>query len=92
MSSFVRALNKGLKYTKKTDSSVLAGIIKNQFPDTKEDELTNIIERYKNADSWWDSTYVNKEAYERLEDIMIYNNSLDKKVNFNKLVTNKFNE
>ena len=92
LSSFVRALNKGLKYTKKTDSSVLAGIIKNQFPDTKEDELTNIIERYKNADSWWDSTYVNKEAYERLEDIMIYNNSLDKKVNFNKLVTNKFNE
>ena len=90
--SFVIALNKGLKYTKETDSKELAGIIKNQFPDTNENELVSIIERYKNADSWWDTTFVDKEAYERLESIMIYNDSLDKKVNFDKLVTNKFNE
>ena len=90
--SFVKALNKGLKYTKETDSSVLAADIKSQFPDTKESELISIIERYKKADSWWDTTFVNKKAYERLEDIMIYNDSLDKKVNFDKLVTNKFNE
>ena len=90
--SFVRALNKGLKYTKETNSSELAGVIKNQFPDTNEDELINIIERYKNADSWWNTTYVDKKAYERLESIMIYNESLDKKVSFDKLVTNKFNE
>jgi NitT/TauT family transport system substrate-binding protein len=90
--SFVKALNKGLKYTNETDSKELASIIKNQFPDTNENELVSIIERYKNADSWWDTTFVDKEAYERLESIMIYNDSLDKKVNFDKLVTNKFNE
>ena len=92
LKSFTKALNKALKYTRETEPTVLAKDIKNQFPDTSELELTNIIKRYKDADSWWDTTYVSKEAYERLEDIMIYNKSLDKKVNFDLLVTNKFNE
>ena len=90
--SFNKALNRALKYTKDNDSKTLANDIKNQFPDTSIDELINIIERYKSADSWWDNTFVNKEAYERLEDIMIYNGSLENKVNFGALVTNKFNE
>lgn len=90
--SFTKALNRSLKYVKNTDTIMLANDIKGQFPDTDIKELDNIIKRYKEADSWWNKTYVNKEAYERLEDIMIYNKSLDKKVNFDKLVTNKYSE
>lgn len=90
--SFVKALNKALEYVKSTDSSVLAKDIIDQFPDMTLREVTNIIERYKTADSWWDNTFVNEEAYDRLEDIMIYNKVLEEKVEFSKLVTNKFNE
>lgn len=90
--SFNKALNRALKYVKKTDTRKLAEDIKNQFPDTDLNELDNIIKRYKEADSWWDTTYVNEKAYNRLQDIMIYNNSLESTVNFKELVTNKYNE
>ncbi len=90
--SFINALNKSLKYVKNTNEKRLANDIKNQFPDTNIKELESIIKRYKEADSWWDNTYVSKDAYERLESIMIYNKSLDKNVEFDELVTNKYNE
>lgn len=90
--SFNKALNRALKYVKKTNTKTLAEDIKSQFPDTNLDELDNIIRRYKEADSWWDTTYINEKAYNRLQDIMIYNKSLDKNVNFEELVTNKYNE
>ena len=61
--SFVKGLNKALKYVKKTNNKEIANDIKNQFPDTNIKELESIIKRYKEADSWWDNTYVNKEAY-----------------------------
>ncbi len=90
--SFVKALNKALEYVKNTDSNVLAKDIINQFPDMTLREVANIVERYKTADSWWNNTAVNEEAYNRLEDIMIYNKVLKAKVKFSDLVTNKFNE
>ncbi len=90
--SFNKALNRALKYVKKTDTKTLAEDIKNQFPDTDSNELDNIIKRYKEADSWWETTYVNKKSYDRLQDIMIYNKSLDKIVSFEELVINKYNE
>ncbi len=89
--SFTKALNRALKYVKKTDPSVLSEDIKNQFPDTNLDELETIIKRYKDADSWWDNTYVKEDAFNKLQDIMIYNKSLEKTVNFKDLVTNKYN-
>ena len=92
INSFTKALNRALKYVKKTDNRTLANDIKNQFPDTDIDELKMIIKRYKEADSWWDTTYVKEEAYDRLQDIMIYNKSLEEKVEFKDLVNNKYNE
>ena len=71
---------------------MLAKDIKNQFPDSSEEDLESIIKRYKEADSWWDTTYVSEDAFNRLEDIMIYNDSLKEKVDFKTIVTNKFNE
>lgn len=90
--SFTKALNRALKYVKDTEPKVLAKDIKNQFPDTNIDELESIIKRYKDADSWWDNTYVKENAFNKLQDIMIYNKSLDNIVNFKDLVTNKYNE
>ncbi len=90
--SFVKSLNKALEYVKNTGSNVLAKDIINQFPDMTLRDVEIIIERYKNADSWWDNTDISEDAYKRLQDIMIYNKVLEKKVKFSELVTNKFNE
>ncbi len=89
---FNNALNKGLKFVKNNDSKTIAKTILNQFPDTTLSDLTKIVERYKNADSWYDSTYINIDDYNRLMDIMIYGKALNKRITPEILITNEFNK
>ena len=89
---FNNALNKGLKFVKENDEKTIAKAIINQFPDTSLDDLTKIVLRYKNADSWYDNTYVNIDDYNRLLDIMIYGNAIKDKINVETLITNEFNK
>lgn len=88
---FNKALNKGLEFTKNNNSETLAKVIQNQFPDTNIQDLTNIIERYKNIDAWYDNTIININDYDRLQDIMIYGKSIESKIDSNALITNEFN-
>lgn len=85
------ALNEGLKFVHNNDPKTIAKSILNQFPDTSLNDLTILVERYKNADSWYNTTYVDKKDYERLIDILIYNKSIKKKINAETLLTNEFN-
>lgn len=88
---FNKALNKGLEFVHKNDAKTIANAIKNQFSDTSIEDLTTIVERYKSADSWYNSTYINKKDYNRLLDIMIYGKTIEKKVNIDDLITNEYN-
>ena len=89
---FNKALNKGLKYVKKNNSKTIAKTIINQFPDTTITELTKLVDRYKEADSWYDNTYVNINDYYRLVYIMIYGKVINKKPPLEALITNEFNK
>lgn len=89
---FNKALNKGLKFVNENDSKTIANAIINQFPDTNINDLANLIDRYKNADSWYENTYVNIDDYYRLIDIMIYGEAINKKVKVETLITNEFNK
>lgn len=88
---FNNALNKGLKYVHNNNAEDISKIILNQFPDTSQKDLTALINRYKDADSWYDTTFIHVEDYNRLQDIMIYGKTIDKKINSSILITNKFN-
>ena len=70
---------------------LIANAIKNQFSDTNIEDLITIVDRYKKADSWYKTTYINKKDYNRLLDIMIYGKTIDKKVNIDDLITNEYN-
>ena len=88
---FNKALNKGLEFVHKNDAKTIANAIKRQFSDTSIEDLITIVERYKSADSWYNTTYINKKDYNRLLDIMIYGKTIDKKVNIDDLITNEYN-
>ena len=92
LKKFNKALNKGLTFVKENEPDAIAKSIIKQFPDTKIDELSSLVKRYKDADSWYESTYVNKDDYYRLIDIMIYGKSISKKVTVEMLLTNEFNK
>lgn len=91
LTKFNKALNKGLEFTKNNDSNTIAKVIQNQFPDTNIQDLTNIIERYKNIDAWYTNTTININDYDRLQEIMILGKSIESKINSDTLITNEFN-
>lgn len=92
LKKFNKALNKGLDYVHNNPSKEIAYTIKNQFPDTDIKDLINIIERYKNIDSWYKTTKINLNDYDRLQEIMINGNTINNKIDSNLLVTNEFNK
>ena len=87
--NFKDAINKGLEFTKNNNSKDTAKIIIDLFPDTSIEDLTTIIERYKNADSWLDNTFITEEMFKNLEDMMIDSKLLKEYVPYKDLIINE---
>lgn len=90
--NFTKAINKGLEYVHNNTSEDIAKTILDFFPDTSLNTLTEIVERYKNVDSWFKNTYINEEDFKLVQDIMINANFLDEYVEYEKLVDNTHNK
>ena len=88
---FIEAINKGLKFVRENESDVIAKSIYEHFPDVSISNLTVSIERYKNQDTWNETTLLTKESFNHLQDIMIKAGELQEKVSFEDLVDNTFN-
>lgn len=88
---FNKAINKGLKFVKDNDSKIIAESIIKQFPDTNINDLTILVDRYKESDSWYQNTFVNIDDYYRLVDIMLYGKTIHEKPQLDLLITNEFN-
>lgn len=89
---FVSAIQKGLDYTFNHTPEELAKIIEDYFPDVSKNDLIEVIKRYKENDSWYRTTYITKDGFDRIQDIMKYNGVLDKSASYNKLVNNKYSK
>ena len=90
--AFSTAINKALDYVKNEEPKDIAKVILPQFPDTSLNDLTKIIARYKEADSWQNNINVSKESYNNLEDILLDNKLVNKKTPYNDLVVNLLDE
>lgn len=88
---FTRALQRGMDYTFEHSSSDLAKILVDYFPDTTLNDIEATVERYKNADSWYKTTYITEEGYNHMQEIVEYNGFLTKKVDYSILVDNTYN-
>lgn len=87
---FTKAIQKGLDYVHNHTSEEIAENIKDYFPDTKEEDLTEIVQRYKDIDSWYDTTYISEEDFNHIEEIVKNAGQLDKNAPYNKLVDNTY--
>ena len=89
INNFKNAINKGLEFTKNNNSKDIAKIIIDLFPNTSIEDLTTIIERYKNADSWLENTFISEEMFKNLEDMMINSKLLTEYVPYKDLIINE---
>lgn len=85
---FRKALNKGLEFVKNNEPEVIAEAIHNQFKDESLNNLTTMIKRYKDYDCWYNDTHIKEIAYQNLEQVMLDNNLIENKIEFNILVNN----
>lgn len=88
--NFAKSIKEGLDFVHNNDAETIANSIIDQFPDTSINDLTTIIKRYKDYDSWLSTPYISKESFENLEDIMIESNQLKEYVSYEDLIINYY--
>ena len=84
--SYTKAINKGLEFVKNNDEMKIAKSIYKQFPDLSLNDLSTIVKRYKDADSFLDSSYIEEKLLINLENLLIDNNLLKDYVPYNDLI------
>ncbi len=92
LKNFNKAINEGLKYVKEHDEKDIANAIINQFPDSSINDVTTIVKRYKESDSWLENTFISEKSFKNLEDIMIKANLIKEYVPYKDLIININNE
>lgn len=88
--AFTKAIQKGIDYTYSHSDSELADVITNYFTDTSKNDLIEVIKRYRENDSWYKTTYITEEGFNRIQDIMEFNKVLDTRADYNVLVDNTY--
>lgn len=88
--SFTKAIQKGIDYVDSHTDEEVAKTILNEFPDTSLTDLTKIIKRYRENDSWFKTTYISEENFNHIQEIMENAGELEKRAPYDKLVNNSF--
>lgn len=88
--AFTDAINKGLKFVHEKSNEEIANSIYKFFPDLTLNELTLIVKRYKDQDTWFKTTALTEKTFNRLQEIMISAGELQSIVPFKDLVDTSF--
>ena len=90
--SFTNALQKGMDYVNSHTPEEIAQIIQPQFAETDLTQITTIVKRYYEQDTWKENLIFEQDAFELLQDILMEAGELEQKVPYDKLVTTYYAE
>lgn len=88
--SFTNAIYKGMLWVQNHSTEEIAKAVKPQFPDTDEEVLIALIDRYREQDSWKPDLIITEEGLNHMMDIMEMAGELDKRADYDKIVTVEF--
>lgn len=83
---FYKGIEKGLNYIHTHSSKDIANIIKDEFPDTKEEDLITMIDNYKSADTWLNNPKITEDMFINLENMLIDNFEIKELVPYKDLI------
>ena len=89
---FTKAIQKGLDFVHNRTEEEIAKVIIDYFPDTSMEDLIKIIKGYKDSDSWYKTTYIEKSDFEHVKEIMKSAGALEKDAPYDKLVDTSFSK
>lgn len=87
---FTNAVYKGQLWVASHSSAETAQAIQPYFSETDTETLTEIIERYKEQDTWKSDPVYSEESLELFEDILEEGGELTKRVDFDTFIENSF--
>lgn len=87
---FTRALYKAQIWVKTHSAEEAAKVIAPYFLDADISLLTLCIDNYFKSDVWCDSPIIDREPFNLIQEIMIHAGELENKVDFDKVVENKY--
>jgi NitT/TauT family transport system substrate-binding protein len=88
--SFLKAIKKAFDFMNAhTDYEVAESIVK-QFPSTSITSIETSLKSYKKIDAWSTNLQATEESFTRLQDIMENAGELTERIEFNRLVENKY--
>lgn len=89
---FTKAIDKALVYVKEHKSEEIADNIIRYFPDTSKNDLIKIVDRYKGIDAWFDSTFIQEQDFNHIQEIMENAGKLETRAPYEKLVETSFSK
>ena len=89
---FTNAIYKGMLWVQNHSTEEIAEAVKPQFPDTDDEVLVALVERYKEQDSWKPDLIITEEGLDHMMDIMELAGELDTRADYDKIVITKFAE
>ncbi len=90
LESFNRAIKKALDFTFEEEPIKIAEVIIKQFPDININDLSLMIERYRDSDSWLSSPVVTENSFNNLETFLLKYELIDSNLDYNNLVYNLY--
>ena len=88
--SFTNALQKGMDYVNTHTPEEIAQIIQPQFAETDLTQITTIVKRYHDQDTWKENLIFEEDAFTLLQDILMEAGELDTFVPYEQLVTKTY--
>jgi len=88
--SFTNAIYKGQLWVQNSSSEEIAKAVQPFFTDLSFEDLVTVVDRYKSIDAWADTPVLTKESLEHLMDIIELAGQLDKRADYDKIVTTEF--
>ena len=85
--SFTNALQKGMDYVNNHTPEEIAQVIQPQFAETDLPQITTIVKRYHEQDTWKEDLIFTQDAFTLLQDILMEAGELQKPVPYEDLVT-----
>ncbi len=89
---FTNAIQKGIDYVNSHSAEEIAKTIHPQFKETPLENITMIVERYKQQDTWKEDTVFEKDSFDLLQNILEEAGELPARVPYENLVTTEFSE
>lgn len=87
---FTNALQKGMDYVQNHTPEEIAQIIAPQFEETNLEDITTIVTRYYEQDTWKENLIFEEDSFTLLQDILDEAGELEQRVPYEDLVTVEF--